>query len=794
MEYNDSLGSLLQGVSQQNPSVRPQGKVSEQVNFVSDVVEGLTSRPALQWIQSGGVYPTVVARSFLDAKTSRGPVTIGYAPGSLLVWDEAGNRVPVTIPTTSATAYIGQDMRAFVLDDDIYLLNRTTPVQTAAGPSASNALHDVGIVYCLGGIYGRTYEVRLSYPDGAIAVGSYTTPDGTATGDAAKTENKYIIDALHTALTAHAAYKADTVTGKQNGTMYFRRAGGVFLTVADGEDGNYLRSHTTTVESVDKLAAFAPHGTFLKVTGDDAGDEDDFFLRFNAATTNTLGEGFGSEGVWEEWYDPSEITDWDADTMPHKLSYDGGSYTFAAAEWAGRRVGNSTSNPFPDIIGRPIRDIEGFQSRFVVVAGPVCLMSRTNEGLDFFKKSALEDIDTDPIEIKSTQQGTSQLDWLIPFDRDLVIMSDPGKGQFLISGASALTPRTASMVSTTSFEIKGGGSAKPVTTGRTILFPFQSGRYSGIKEFFTNDEVATNGAETITETLDKYIRGLVIGMETSTNFNMAVFQSDAVQDASSLYIYQYLWQNTEKVQAAWSRWDFPFEVEHFTFRNSRLLVVMRRTDPADAGQTEYIFTELDLERPIDDFANHHICLDLKQEVTSVNGKVQLPFGNARFVQAEGCSTPGRQVQATEADLGNGVWEYTMSTYTVPDGAGVFAGVPIMRSVKPTMPFIRDRNGEPAARTKVVINAFYIEYDNTGYMHVINKGKYRKDPSHFIVDFFPLDEQVDDPMQNGVRSGRLHVPWGERSDWSELTIISDDVRPTTIIEIEWSGEPFRGSRE
>jgi len=39
-----------------------------------------------------------------------------------------------------------------------------------------------------------------------------------------------------------------------------------------------------------------------------------------------------------------------------------------------------------------------------------------------------------------------------------------------------------------------------------------------------------------------------------------------------------------------------------------------------------------------------------------------------------------------------------------------------------------------------------------------------------------------------------VPWGERSDWSELTITSDDIRPVTITEIEWTGQILkRGKR-
>jgi hypothetical protein len=88
----------------------------------------------------------------------------------------------------------------------------------------------------------------------------------------------------------------------------------------------------------------------------------------------------------------------------------------------------------------------------------------------------------------------------------------------------------------------------------------------------------------------------------------------------------------------------------------------------------------------------------------------------------------------------------------------------------------------------------VRYANTGYLKSIMNSRYRQAPIEFVMDWFPLDNDPGDPLGNGLRDGVLNVPWGERSDWSDFTLFSDDVRPTTIIDIEWVGEAFKGSRE
>lgn len=780
MTYTNTLGALLQGVSQQPAAVRPQGRVTEQINFVSDVVQGLTARPATRHVAE--ITGEVEGKKFFDASIDGFEYIIGYSAGALSVWDNGGAVWPITYEDAAAQAYIGADLRGYVHDSTLYVTNRDVVTATAAtaAPRPDVYRHSA-FVTCLGGKYSRTYKVSLFYPsDGSTAIGTYTTPDGTTAGDADKTASNSIVAELHASLAASPQFKPASILGRQDNVLLIKHTSKVEISASDGEDGGLLRAHAATADSIETLSEYAPQGAVVRITGSDAGAADDYWLRFTISGSTPVGSGFGMEGVWEETTDPDAINDFDLTTMPHVLEWNGTGFTFRRGTWLPRRTGDGETNEFPDFIGHAIRDISGFQSRLVFAAGPYCVMSRTNKALDFFKSSATVDLATDPISIASTKEGKTRLDWIVPFDRNLLFMSDPGSGQFVISGNDLLTPSGASIAQTTAFEMRGGAS--PVQTGRTVLFPFKTGKYSGVKEFFTNDEVATNGADTLTETLDRYIEGLVNHMACSTNLNTVLLKTDAPQVSNVIYVYSYLWQGSEKVQSAWCKWEMPGDVQHFYFTGSEITLVLWHADRA-----AYSINRADLDLPTDDVVDYHVCLDRKQEiVVDPAGTVLLPYAGASLCQSTGCVEVGAEAEAT-AVAEAGQWRYTVDPDAAPVGATVIAGQKYLRAVKPTMPFMRDNTGNVRAQSHVVVTAFFIDYRDIGALDTVFSSPYR-DTYTFGVNFFPLGD-TPGTGPSGLQSGILEVPWGERSDWSELTIQSDDIRPTTILEVEWAGQPF-----
>ena len=789
MSVSGTLGSLLQGVSQQPASIRNDGQVTEQINMVSDVVRGLTSRPATDLV----AYNTVAAAdlAFRNVTVSGTRFQMGYKAGDLQIMDNLGVNRTVTLDA-GVSSYIGSEMEVYVHDNVTYLLNRNTVVSMNASTAAQEALviKDQGLVSSLGGEFSHTYEVRLEYTDGTVAVGTYTAPDGTSNGDAAETASDFIIAELDTSLTGHANIKAGTVIDHSGSVLRITGAPDLKLTVTDGSGGTLLRSQSNTVESLTALAKFAAHGALVRVDGG-KGEEDDFWMRFEISGA-AVGSGFGSEGLWTEWYNPYEPTEFDLATMPHVIVYDGTTFTVTQGNWQGRRVGDALTNAEPSFVGNKIRDINGFQSRLVVIAGPNVVMTRTNIEVDFWKQSASSENAADPIDVKSTAQTEFALEWIVPFDRDLILFAD--FSQFIITGSIALTASNASMVQTTNFEM--GDAARPASTGRTVLFPFSNGGFAGVKEFFSSAATAASDATSITQVQDEYMRGKVTAITASTNFSFVTVQTDHVDEQKTLFVHQYYYDGDSKAQAAWSRWDFPYAVVNVFFSGSQLYILMYDS------VLGYIQTTLDLDIPNNAQTGYPVTLDLLTNYSTallagdVLGRtyIDLPWPNARVVQGIGCATPGQTTVPTIEDQGGGVWRYLMQAATVPDTCVVIAGLSYLSLVMPTMPFIRDKTGAAIKASKLVITEFVVYFEQSGYIDSAMTSKYRANPLIHSNAEIVTAVDPDDPEGKGIRSGQYIIPWGERSDWSELTISSDDVRPMTVIEVEWLGQILtRGRR-
>ena len=764
MTVQGTLGSMLQGVSQQPARIRVPGQVTEQVNMYSDVAVGLTSRPATETMQilSGATNDL----RFQDITLNQRDFIFGYKNRLLRAWDEQGNVVTVN---NNTDRYLGTDMRFSVFEDTIYCTNRDTIVGTSS-TVVGRPFHVV-LVTALGGNFARTYKLDITLQDNTVLSVSYDTPDGDATGDAEDSTATKIIEQLSTALSESTLPEGMTVSHSAD-VLVVKYTQSMKAVVDDGDAGTILRVMTDNVEDQTDLPRFAPHGTVVKVVGDEA-EEDDYYLRFAVADETVEGNGFGVTGVWEEWYDVTQPNSFDTSTMPHVVTWDGTEFTVGPGDWKDRRVGDEDSNPFPSFVGNKIRDIGGFESRLVFVAGPNVVMSRTNEPTDYFRKSATVVVDSDPIDMTSTVDRGLTLDWIVPFDRDLILISDPGDSQFVVQGGG-ITPKNASLVLTTSYEMFG--LVRPATTGRTLLFPFKSGIYTGLKEFFTNDSVATNGADTLTEVQNRYIVGTANKLASSKNFNLVLVGTDSTDYSDTLWVYKYLWDSTQRLQSSWSKWVFPYPVLYTYFDNSEIRILFDAPDGV-------LLCKTDLNR-VDDPEGWHVTLDLKDKRTVTSGLIEVPNDDYVVVQSTRCLKPGLEITPT-ATLTEPT-RYRLPHDVCPDGSTVYIGQKVRCSVKPTMPNLKDRQGAVISSAKIMLQKFLVHLDNSSDVLCRMLTPYR-DTIEYYPRRFPLDDDPLDPGGLLIKDYTLEVPWGEYADNSELELVSTDVRPTTILEVEWQGQ-------
>lgn len=808
MKVDGSLKSLLQGVSQQPPRDRLPGQATEQSNMSSDPVTGLTRRP-----------PTdLVERVLTSAEHAHGWHDFSTKDGNKFLTCIHDDTISVTdlngVPKTvnfigDALDYIAgaENVGFATMQNDTYILNKD--VVTAMLPDTKSYCNrgsgsqPMGIIQVLGGQYLRTIGITFN----GTLIASYKPMNSTNANNEETVRTTFIAAKLVTALTtvvntaegngSHlfgtgALAGADWTVTRFEDVILIKdnRVGSasdaVIFTLAISDDfGNVnAKAHTTTVPDTSDLPRIAPQGYVMRIATE-TDPEEDLWVQFQIDSEPAVGSGFGLPGAWIETVAPYVPYKLDLYTMPHVLEYDQdtGEFNFKQGEWADRRIGTLISNPEPSFIGNPINDIATFQSRLVVLSSAFVVMSRTNKFQDFWLGSASALVDDDAIDISSTAVEASIMLAAVPHNRDLVVFSE--KGQFVVFGRNALTPANATLVLTTAFE--AALSAKPVPAGRNIFFGTNFGRFTGIREFYTEGGTDINDTRPITHHVKKYIVGGVAKLTASSNYEMLVVHTHPHSNA--LYVYQYIWSDTEKVQSAWSTWTFDEDVVHTFFDEELLYVIAQRG-------TEYFLYRMSLDVVDSDDVGFPLFLDSRFDVTGVSTQFILPFDSLSdetlvVVQGADCPNPGMQAPIDTIVNDGGDWVVTLKNDM--GGGSIVVGIPYMSRYRPTMPLVKDSDGVVMGTAKLRARHFIVSIDQTGYIAGQMLSQYGDGE---IVEF--EGRVVSDPGnligEPALYTGQFVLPFRENVTAADFVLFSDSYKPMTILDIEWVGQySKRGQR-
>lgn len=794
----ETLGFLLQGVSQQQPKVRSSGQVTEQVNWLSDVNRGLTTRPATERL---GALPVITSADSKSATVDINNVLyrVVLADGAVpKVFAYDGTQKTVNNPDT-AQAYVSTNAAVYTYDNTVYITNRDKIVGITADTYTSEVTTNWGYVYCLGGVFTRNYTVNLTI--GATTVTAhYTTPDGLTAGDADLTTADHIIGELKTNLEAAlvtAAITGVTITQHEN----FLRITNLTHTLTtiscrDGEGGILLKGDVAKARTIAELPKFSAHGDYMYVYGATS-IADDFWMRFEIAGSS-IGADFGKVGAWKEYFDVDNPVTLDAATMPHILVLEtDGTFTFRKNTWEHRRVGNEDSNPTPSFVGFSIRDIREFQGRLTfATSGATVVMSRTDYPKDFFRKTATAGAASDPVDERATMEGTTAFDWLVPFDRDLFVLAS--NAQYILSGANAITPTNAGIVLATNYNMSS--EARPQPTGRTLLFPFKGRAYAGVNEYFTGSNYASTSVDNLTKTASKYIAGEIKEIVSSSNEGIALFLTDNPESQGYIWVYKYLWEFDKKTQSSWSKWRFPGNVRHCYSYRGDLYVWLALT--AYDVEVEEVVLRLNLDNQRQgDIGYTCILDDLRTVVFNGSGKQTITTKSVDtiffVVPTDTSNMPASVIIPNTVSAVGGGDPSLEASYTFDlderdwlRAGTLYYGIPIKRYLDPSPPIARKFDGSPRSDVQLVIRAYYIDYVDSGKFTASMLSMYRGDADMANTEWFPMDDDPAHPFQENVRTGTLQVPWGEYAALADLRVYSDDIRPTTIQEIRYEPEALK----
>lgn len=333
-------------------------------------------------------------------------------------------------------------------------------------------------------------------------------------------------------------------------------------TVYDGYNNQAAFGILQITQKFTNLPVSAPDGFTVKIAGEDGSNTDDYYVAYNA-----------SEQVWKETVRPSLPNDIDVSTMPHVLIRQAdGSFRFTTADWASRDVGDDDSNPLPSFIGNTINDIFYYRNRLGFLSGENVVLTRSADFFNFWMTSATKVQDTDPIDLAASDSTISTLYNAVPFDTDLILFSRDA--QFCLTADGILTPTSATLTSAVT-HYEASLKAKPVNAGRNVYFVAERAKYSTVREFFTAaDNTDSKDVQDITSHVPNLIPNGVYKIIPSTVENLMLYLTEG--DEKTIYVYKYLFIDSQRVQAAWSKWDMQDIVYGGAFVDSYLYLVVSR--------------------------------------------------------------------------------------------------------------------------------------------------------------------------------------------------------------------------
>jgi hypothetical protein len=767
---SQSIPNLINGVSQQPPSLRLSTQAELQENGLSNVVTGLSKRPSSSHIANLGTISNL-DKAFIH--TIRRDENEFYSmvvdtAGTIRVFDKDG--VSKTV-TNNAASYLSgltdpnKELAAVSIADSTFIVNKNTVV--AKGTATSPTRNPEALVYVKQADYSSTYRVVLT-KGGSSSTVEFATKSSTqdTTSETQNAERGASTDLIATNLNTfsgtavNTTYYENITDGSAVTGLTVTQYGNVLhiqstdstdfqVEVGDSHGGDHLLVFKDETADFKKLPVEAPVNYTIKVSGDNQKAQDDYYVKFT------------DEEVWKETLEPNILTELDATTMPHKLTkLVSGDFQFDPVTYDERTVGDDNTNSYPSFIGFTLSDIFFHRNRLGVLADENVIFARAGEftSFDFFRKSVLTIVDSDPIDVAVSSNKVSILKHAVPFNEALLLFSD--LTQFKLTADPILTPETVNIANTTEFE--ASLRAKPAQVGKFVYFASKRGAWSGLWEYFVDTDTDTNDATEVTAHVPEYLNGEVTNIEASSNEDMILVQTD--NDPQALYVYRYYWRGREKLQASWSRWTFSGDVIGVSFNRADITLLIKRGN------------DLYLERinlSVDDATNYttnnfSIHLDRRVKLET-SGLTTIPYTDASVIYID---QTGKIIQLSDVagKLGN--------------SEVVYAGIPFEFKYQFSEPVVK--SAEKAITTgKLHIRNYAVVYSNTGFFQAeVTHSKRTPYVRNFTGRIVGAATNILN--QAGIDSGTYRFGVLGHGNETDIVLKSSSHFPCVFQSAEWEG--------
>lgn len=768
----DTVANFIGGISQQPEKLMYPNQSKRLVNYLLSPYEGLKDRPPTEYIAK--LSNTLSDFPYIHWIMKEDEKYIVIMTGSTVkVYDIEGTEKTVTI-NSNAEAYITntspyKNFYLTTIGDYTFILNKTKKTALTSD-TYTNSFASSALIFVKQGDYATDYVIKVNNE----TVASYTTENGSGGDDRESTKTNTIASELYEQLQTNLGTN-DWEFHKQGSVFSLKKRDGSSFTIQalDSNSSRNLYAFYGSADSLDLLPLIAPKNFMLKINGENANKVDDYYVKFTTAD----GSSFGS-GSWQEC--PAEGIKYklDASTMPHLLVRNAdGTFTVKRATWGNRKCGDTITAPDPSFIGKKIQDVFTHKGRLGFLAEDKSVYSDTQNIFSFFKRTTRAELDTDPIDVGSNSKMVD-LRHSLPYNEQLLLFSE--KSIFSIKGGDIFSNSTVAC--DLSMEYPCSRLCKPVNAGATSFFTYENGDYTQVKELFITQSYTIDARE-ITEQVPSYIPKNVYKIACSTANNIACFLSYSKKD--SIYVYNYYYNATEKVQSAWSRWYFKdAEILSAEFDENLLYIVMQYSDGVYLVKMDFAAQRKEAN------LDYLFYLDRKlyytnQTVTNNTVTINLPYipdtdsllvlNNKGFPQDYTISNKTLTINTSETSLIIG--QTFASSWTLPT-------IYVRHNTN---------NGMKVREGILMLRDINLTYSNTGYFRVVVTPKYSTNiTSTFEYTGKILGMTSATVGEINVSSGTFLLPVLAKNEEITIRITNDSYKPSCFLSLEWLGDfTFRG---
>ena len=561
-KINKVYGAFFNGVSEQNPELALDNQCKEMINCIPDVVRGIKKRPPAILTEHQDITTNPeIATSYVFHSYDRGENNEEYimmGTGSLTdpvrVFNASGVQMIVTYePSDEAEvkAYLASSsLRALTVQDRTWVYNRSTPISVdLTGQTALAPDYDKTAYYWLKRGSGDRYNPfnYAVYLDGITFAVDPNKPASDVVDPATGAEDSDVAGAiLASKINAHANYTCERL----GSILKIYRTDGTDFSFSSWDSWGNQASEgwKGSVNKITDLPKEMPFtGVYVEVVGDEDNRFTNFYVKWNGSS-------------WEECLDPKAIRGILAD-MPvqmDRVSVVAGVATFhiKKASWSKPIVGNDDNNPDPSFVGQHIQDMFFYKNRLGIASNDSIVLSEAANYENFYVTTALDTIDTDIVDVTISTNQASNIYFAKPFNNSLYIFTKYAQYELVHDGA--FSPSTVSIENVTNYPMKV--EVEPVVMNNSLYFVSLSNNRQQLREYIKGENLSVQGVDLnlatptylvkpITKLIVDGVIGVVLGCTSD----------------GTAYVYRYKDDGTNRIQSAWSTWEFFQDVADTSF-------------------------------------------------------------------------------------------------------------------------------------------------------------------------------------------------------------------------------------